>query len=271
MATDISRYWNVKVYKGKYSGFNHDVIAIKLESKLIEEAKLSFLYQDLNLNFSKKIKPFMATVYNVNSQTERLLKDYANCVIGSWKEYADDAGKAKKPSNFFDLSGEDKGVDGLSSIDELLGSFIPTDEISSYYKNIKRFVSENMTLFAERGSLKKTEQGSEENSAEDSVFDKHKHLGAFLTDSYYCEQYKVANSGNSKEAGGYPLAVTIDQLKNIADINLEQYQIKDVVQAFVSRGYILRGEGSKTIEKDLTLSPKTQVRCYVLDIGKEVK
>lgn len=246
------------------------MIAIKLESKLIKEAKLSFLYQELNLNFSKKIKPFMATVYNVDSKTEKSLKDYVNCIISSWKDYTV-RGK-DKPSDFFDLSAEDAGVDGLSSIDELLGSFIPADEISTYYENIQRFVSENMTLFAERGSLKNTAQEKDEDdNAEDFVFDKHKHLGAFLTDTHYCEQYKVANSGNSKEAGGYPLAITVDQLKNIADINIEQYQIKDVVQAFVSRGYILRGEGSKTIEKDLTLSPKTQVRCYVLDIGKEVK
>lgn len=270
MAVDIRNDWDVKIYKGKYGSYNHDVIAIKLESKLIKEAKLSFLYQDLNLNFSKKIKPFMATVYNVNSQTEKLLKEYVNCIISSWKEYID--GKATKPVDFFDLSSEDAGVDGLSSIDELLGSFIPADEISSYYKNIQKFVSENMTLFAERGSLKNTAQEKDEDgNADDVVFDKHKHLGAFLTDPHYCEQYKVANSGSTKENGGYPLAVTVDQLKNIADINLEQYQIKDVVQAFVSKGYILRGEGSKTIEKDLTLSPKTQVRCYVLDIGKEVK
>lgn len=41
MPVGICNDWNVKVYKGKYGSYNHDVIAIKLESKLIKEAKLS--------------------------------------------------------------------------------------------------------------------------------------------------------------------------------------------------------------------------------------
>lgn len=41
MPVGICNDWDVKVYKGKYGSYNHDVIAIKLESKLIKEAKLS--------------------------------------------------------------------------------------------------------------------------------------------------------------------------------------------------------------------------------------
>ena len=63
------------------------------------------------------------------------------------------------------------------------------------------------------------------------------------------------------------LALKIEQFKILCDIDLNRYQVKDVVQAFISRGYILTG-GSATIDKDLTLSKGNQERCYVLDLSR---
>lgn len=269
MPTSISKNWKVSVYKGTYSGFNYDVLAVEIESTFIPEAKLSFLYQDLNLNFTKKIKPFMATVSLVSSGDEDNLKNEVSLIIEKWKRYKE--GNDKKPDNFFDLSSDTRTK--YRSIDEVLGGFIPNDEIDDYYENIKTFVKNNTTLFAERGNIKTSDENADKDNI-NNVFDKAMHLGAFLTDEQYRVQYEVCNKDKdyatdeeAKISGKYPLAVKLEQFKNIADINLEQYQVKDVIQAFIAKKYILRGN-SKTIEKDLTLSPKTQVRCLVLDIGK---
>ena len=295
MPTSISQNWKVNVYKGAYSGFNYDVIAVEIESVFIPEARLAFLYQDLNLNFAKKIKPFMANVSLVSSSDESALKNEVSLIIEKWKAYkklkelkkikeseelkeSEDSKEEtlKKPDNFFDLSSDDESERGdkYRSIDEVLGGFIPNDEIDDYYENIKTFVKNNLTLFAERGSLKISDENADEDNVKNNIFDKSMHLGAFLIDEQYRVQYEVCNKDKTyatddedKINGKYPLAIKLDQFKNIADINLEQYQVKDVIQAFITKKYILRGN-SKTVEKDLTLSPKTQVRCLVLDIGK---
>lgn len=310
MPTSISQNWKVNVYKGPYSGFNYDVLAVEIESVFIPEARLAFLYQDLNLNFAKKIKPFMANVSLVSSSDESDLKNEVSLIIEKWKSYKklkeieknkelkegeeskeseelkenEESKKSeeskeetiKKPDNFFDLSSDDESERGdkYRSIDEVLGGFIPNDEIDDYYENIKTFVKNNLTLFAERGSLKISDEDADKDNVKNNIFDKSMHLGAFLVDEQYRVQYEVCNKDKTyasddedKMNGKYPLAIKLDQFKNIADINLEQYQVKDVIQAFITKKYILRGN-SKTVEKDLTLSPKTQVRCLVLDIGK---
>lgn len=243
MPTGIKTIYDIKAYKGKYRDFPYDMYAVKLESKVFKGRAFSCLYSDLRN--TKKTKTFISdTSFGCEFTIDELIDNVTTLI------------ERKKPNQFFDLSGEDAGVNGLWSVDEVLDPPVPSKELNICYNHLKKHIATNKHLFIEKDRPE---------------FVKEKHLGAFLTDSYYCEQYTVSNKGNSKENGGYPIAIVADRLENILRINLSGYDIDNIVGAFLSQRYILRDKDTQMIKKDLPLSPGISVPCYVLDIGKEVK
>lgn len=269
MPTGTENGYDINVYKGKYRDFKSDVIAVRIKSRFIDDAEFTCLYRDLKTK--KMIEPFILDTACGCKFSLIELKHKINSIIESWKKhkYVEGQEKSEKANCFFDLSGDDAGVDGLWSVDELLDSPVPIDKLNTCYNHLKKHIAANMHLFIE--SCRFDEDVQNTNNSKELAFVKEKHLGAFLTDTYYCEQYKVSNRGNCKESGGYPLAIAVNRLENILCINLGKYTVDDIVGAFLSQGYILRDKDEQMIKKDLMLSPGTSVPCYVLDIGKEVK
>lgn len=221
--------WKVAVCLGHSDKYDHQVFLLYIESCLIEGASLFVTQEDFNLQFSKKVKPFLGKTGLVYSDTERRFKETIEVIY-----------KKKKCIND-------------CNIDELVGSVIPDEVVKGYYNNLCVFVNNNLDLFGERKD--KTSDDEEINYYNPKI-----HSGAFLRDSMYMEKYKCSDNSPA-------LALKIEQFKILCDIDLNRYQVKDVVQAFISRGYILTG-GSATIDKDLTLSKGNQERCYVLDLSR---
>lgn len=292
--------WKLTVYKGKYSKYKHEVLAVKLQSEIIPEAEQVFLYDTFNLEFGKKVKPFMAMFGSVDSSTENTMHIRAEGIIDAWmlvqekeKKSEDVSYKLKElAANFKQLPCECEinGVTkNIKDINELLGSAVGDDEITKYYNNIKQYVRDNISEFAVR-KLSKASNSSHTNKVlnvfkEYSGYTKNKHLGAFLIDEQYTKQYQVTNRSKAAEyeemgedvdiatlekcleSACYPLALRVEQFKILTDMSNSQHQVKDVVEAFVQRKYILTGEKSNTIEKDLMLASGVQERCYILDLG----
>lgn len=224
--------WNIAVCLGKSAKYNHDVFLVYIESAMVEGASCFIMQNEFNLHFGQKVKPFLGLTGIVDNTTERAFKDAI--------------------SQIYD---EDRIIRNCN-IDELVGSVVPDDIAKKYYSNLCLYVKNNPELFAER---KEKSQINEDETIE--VYVPRHHLGAFLCDSMYLDKYKCVT-------GKPALALKVEQFKILCDIDLNRYQVKDVVQAFISRGYILTGEQSNTVEKDLTLSRGNQERCYVLDIYK---
>ena len=61
METCEFRNWEIAISKGKCKDFTHDVLAITITSKIINASR-TFLFNDFNLEFNKKVKPVMALV-----------------------------------------------------------------------------------------------------------------------------------------------------------------------------------------------------------------
>ena len=221
--------WKLAVCLGHSDKYDHEVFLLYIESLLIKGAYLFVTQEDFNFKFSKKVKPFLGKTGLVYADTERKFKDSISDIYDD-EEYIKNC-----------------------NIDELIGSVIPDEVVKEYYNNLCRFVNNNLDLFGERKD--KTSDDEEINYYNPKI-----HSGAFLSDSMYMSKYKCSDNSPA-------LALKIEQFKILCDIDLNRYQVKDVVQAFISRGYILTG-GSATIDKDLTLSKGNQERCYVIDLSK---
>ncbi len=351
--------WKLTIYKGGHSKYKYEILAVKVQSNIIDGAEEVFLYDTFNLEFGKKVKPFMARLGSVSSSTEAEMHAKADSIIRAWrlckdleKKEADEQASITNEltqnnisrikelaKNFIQLpydcemNGESKHIEDING---LIGSVVGDDEIKTYYENLVAYVKNNITEFAvrklsktpkqkkgedqENSDEKKQELASgNENSEkqelaekkETDVFElfkeyngysKNKHLGAFLIDKQYTEKYKVCKSSEAPEnqsenfddvsqnvntsdsnthedtdtnvttpeelllKGCYPLALRVEQFKVLTDMSGGQYQVKDVVEAFVKKDYILCGN-SKTVEKDLTLASGVQERCYIIDLG----
>ena len=221
------RNWSISLFKGKCKGYNHDVFAITITSKIIEASR-TFLFNEFNLEFKRKVKPFMALVGVLENDIEGELHALANQMINN---------------------GEVNDVESIDSLLEITFAVTESD-LSLYCKNISEYIKNNEEMIAV-----KSDKFSPDDA--DNNFIPKYHIGAWLTN----EQYKSKFGDNA-------LALCVDKFKIIADINLDKHTVKDVVTNFVKNGYITCGIGSSTIEKDITLSRGNEVRCYVLDMDK---
>lgn len=231
MANKIMAIWNVVVYRGMYSKYNRPALAVKLRSKIIPEASMVFAGEVFWSDFRKKVVPFLASAGPLFKGIESELKTMVNAMISEGK------------------------IEDCNSLDELLGQYVPDDVITRYYKNIVGYVNDNPELFAIRST----------NSIvvdKDKVYNPNYHNGAYLKDKQYMEKFPTSD-------GSAPLALREALFKSLADIDMERCQVKDIVSAFVRRGYIFKGE-SGSVEKDIILSPCKRERCYVIDLSKEV-
>ena len=67
--------WKVAVCLGHSDKYDHQVFLLYIESILIEGASLFVTQEDFNLQFSKKVKPFLGKTGLVYSDTERKFKE----------------------------------------------------------------------------------------------------------------------------------------------------------------------------------------------------
>lgn len=230
-SADVQNLWTVSVCLGKSAKYDHPVFLLYIKSKLISDASIFVMQEDFNLHYSKKVKPFLGKTGVVYSYTEGKFKEEIEALFRDG------------------MIVEDCDIDGL------IGSVVTDEWVEKYYSNLCNYVKNNTEQFGER----KDKSDSEENEATNE-YNPRLHLGAFLRDAMYMGKYRCSDNNAA-------LALKIDQFKILCEIDLNRFQVKDVVQAFISRGYILTGD-SKTVEKDITLSRGNQERCYVIDLSK---
>jgi hypothetical protein len=225
--------WDISVYRGQSATYKHKVFVVKIKSKLLDAEK-SFYLNDFMLKFNKTVKPFMSLVGIVKESVENELQTLVNDIISK------------------------EAVNDYDNIDSLLenASQVSNEDAKTYLKNISYFVNKNKDLFAVK------EDKSDNSDIPDKTFNPKVHYGAYLKNAYYKEKFGKEKSNADEDL----LAVCISKLKTMSDIN-DNHRIKDVVAKFVENKYILTGNGSTTIEKDLTLSRGNEVRCYVLDMA----
>lgn len=226
--------WEITVYKGYSAKYKHEVYAVNIES-LYLDAKKAFYLSDLMLNFNKSVKPFMA-------------------LVGIVKAYVSD----ELQTLVDDMISKKDVVDMKTNIDSLFENSAEISEtnIKTYCQNISEFIKQNDDLFAVKSDK------SDDKNVADNTFIPKSHYGAYLENDYYKEKFEK----RPKESEKSLLAVCTNKFKTIADIDEDKHLIKNVVDAFVKKNYILKGKNSSTIEKDLTLSRGNEVRCYVLDM-----
>ena len=231
-SADVQNLWTVSVCLGKSAKYDHPVFLLYIKSKLIKDASIFVMQEDFNLHYSKKVKPFLGKTGVVYSYTEGKFKEEIEALFRDG------------------MIVEDCDIDGL------IGSVVTDEWVGKYYSNLCNYVKNNAEQFGER----KDKSDSEEENETSNDYNPRLHLGAFLRDAMYMGKYRCSDNGAA-------LALKIDQFKILCEIDLNRFQVKDVVQAFISRGYILTGD-SKTVEKDITLSRGNQERCYVIDLSK---
>lgn len=224
-----NRFWEVYLLYGYHSKYDYPVYAVKVRSKLGTHAQKTFMYDDFVFHFDKKVKPVLGVMGYLGVGNNKIIQNDIITVAETMMQN----------DEYIDLS--DKKDQG---IEYMLADETSSEDVDKYFDNLMAKVKEEPDNIACK---------SENN------FDKNKHNGAWLDTEYY----------KSKNVyGKETLAIMVSKFSDMIDLGSNKVK-KSFVEAFVRSKYILTGENSHTVEKDITLATGKQERCYVINLDRE--